>query len=157
MRTGWGVLAMVAMAMAAASAPAQTPTQTPAQMPAPMQTAMPDNAPHHVVTIVETGAPEAAKLIPMLQALAAGSRREAGNAGYAVLHERGHPGRFAIIESWRDKAALDGHEAAAKAEEDKMQPLLVAPSDRRVCAGLDVAEAQGGGDAAGVYVMTHVD
>ena len=38
-----------------------------------------------------------------------------------------------------------------------MQPLLVAPSDRRVCAGLDVADTQAGGDAAGVYVMTHVD
>ncbi|MGE3782542.1 MAG: putative quinol monooxygenase [Alphaproteobacteria bacterium] len=153
MRIGWGVLAMVATAMIAASAPAQTP----AQMPAPTQTAIPDNAPHHVVTIVETGAPDAAKAIPMLQALVASSRREDGNAGYAVLHERGHPGRFAIIESWSNKAALDRHDAAAKAAEDKLQPLLVAPSDRRVCAGLDVAAAQAGGEAAGVYVMTHVD
>jgi quinol monooxygenase YgiN len=155
MRTVSGVLAMVAMAMMAASAQAQTPGQTPAPMPA--QTAMQDSAPHHVVTIVETGAPDAAKAVTMLQALAANSRQEAGNAGYAVLHERGHPGRFAIVETWRDKAALDRHETAAKPAEDKLQPLLVAPSDRRVCAGLDVAEPRGDSNAAGVYVVTHVD
>ena len=153
MRTGWGVSAMVAIAMTAASAQAQTL----GQMPAPAQTAMQDSEPHHVVTIVETGAPDAAKVAAMLQILAVGSRKETGNAGYAVLQERGHPGRFAILETWRDKAALDRHETAAKAAEDKMQPLLVAPSDRRVCAGLDVADTQAGGDAAGVYVMTHVD
>jgi quinol monooxygenase YgiN len=142
---------MVAMAMMAAPAQAQTPAQMPAQ------TAMQDSAPHYVVTIVETGAPDVAKAATMLQALAANSRQEAGNAGYAVLHERGHPGRFAILETWRDKAALDRHENAAKAAEEKLQPLLVAPSDRRVCAGLDVAAPQGGDDAAGVYAVTHVD
>jgi quinol monooxygenase YgiN len=118
---------------------------------------MQDSAPHYVVTIVETGAPDAAKATTMLQALAANSRQEAGNAGYAVLHERGHPGRFAIVETWRDKAALDRHETAAKPAEDKLQPLLVAPSDRRVCAGLDVADPQGDSSAAGVYAVTHVD
>src|SRR4051812_24593176 len=153
MRTGWGVSAMVAIAMTAASAHAQTP----AQMPAPAQTAMQDSAPHYVVTIVETGAPDAANAIAILRDVAAASRQEAGNAGYAVLHERGHPGRFAILESWRDKAALDRHETAAKATEEKLQPLLVAPSDRRVCAGLDVADPKGDSDAAGIYVLTHVD
>ena len=112
MRTGWGVSAMVAIAMTAASAQAQTP----GQMPAPAQTAMQDSAPHHVVTIVETGAPDAAKVAAMLQILAVGSRKETGNAGYAVLQERGHPGRFAILETWRDKAALDRHETAAKTD-----------------------------------------
>jgi quinol monooxygenase YgiN len=153
MRTGWGVSAMVAIAMTAASAQAQTP----AQMPAPAQTAMQDSAPHHVVTIVETGAPDAAKATAILRGVAVASRQEAGNAGYAVLHERGHPGRFAILESWRDKAALDRHETAAKATEEKLQPLLVAPSDRRVCAGLDIADPKGDSDAAGIYVLTHVD
>lgn len=152
MRTVSGVLAMAAMAM---TAPASSPAQTPAQMPA--QTAISDGAPHYVVTIVETGAPDAAKAGAMLQSLAIGSRQEAGNAGYAVLHERGHPGRFAILETWRDKAALDRHEQAAKAAENKLQPLLVAPSDRRLCAGIDVADAQGDADAAGLYVVTHVD
>ena len=140
---------MVAIAMTAASAHAQ--------MPAPAQTTMQESAPHHVVTIVETGAPDAAKATAILRDLAAASRGEAGNSGYAVLHERGHPGRFAILETWRDKGALDRHETAARATEEKLQLLLVAPSDRRVCAGLDVADTQAGGDAAGVYVMTHVD
>jgi quinol monooxygenase YgiN len=151
MRIVSGVLAMVATAMMAASAQAQTSAQTPAQ------TAMQDGAPHHVVTIVETGAPDAAKATAMLRELAAVSRREAGNAGYAVLHERGHPGRFAIVETWRDKAALERHETAAKPAEEKLQPLLVSPSDRRVCAGLDVADPQGDSNAACVYVVTHVD
>lgn len=142
---------MVALAMMAAPAQAQTPAQM------PTQTAMADNAPHYVVTIVETGAPDAAKATAILRDLAAASRGEAGNAGYAVLHERGHPGRFAIIETWRDNAALERHNTAAKTAEEKLQPLLVAPSDRRVCAGLDVAAPQGDSNAAGVYVVTHVD
>ncbi len=44
-----------------------------------------------------------------------------------------------------------------KQPSEKLQPLLVAPSDRRVCAGLDVAAPQGDSNAAGVYVVTHVD
>ena len=127
MSTGWGVLAMIAMAMMAAPAQAQTPA------PMPAQTALQDSAPHYVVTIVETGAPDAEKATAILRDLAAASREETGNAGYSVLHQRGHTGRFAILETWRDKSALDRHDAAAKAAEEKLQPLLVAPLDRRVC------------------------
>jgi quinol monooxygenase YgiN len=150
---------MVAMVMMAAAVHTQTTAQTTAQTPPPMpaQTAMQDNAPHYVVTIIETGAPDAAKASAILRDLAAAGRQEAGNAGLVALHERGHPGRFAIIETWRDKAALDRHEAAAKPAEEKLQALLVSPSDRRVCAAFDIADPQGDGNASGVYVVTHVD
>ena len=130
----------------------------PAAAQAPAQPAAAEAGPAYVVTFVETGAPLAGKVAASLRRLAAASRKENGNAGFIVLRERARPGRFAVLETWRDKAALEAHDAAAKAAEDKMQPLLVSPSDRRPCVGLDIAAAEAGSAAAGgVYVLTHVD
>ena len=145
------VLPTLAVALTALPAAAQ-------QMPAPTPAPVAANATTYVVTILETGAPDAAKAAAMLRRLAAASRKEAGNEGYLALRERGRPGRFAILETWRDKAALDGHESAAKATEERLQPLLVAPPDRRVCSGLDVA-AHGAGAPGprAIYVLTHID
>lgn len=124
-----------------------------AQAPAPATA-----APVYVVTFLETGAPSAAKAALALRRLAAASRKEASNAGFVALRETRRPGRFAILETWRDKAALDAHEAAAKATADKLSALLVAPPDRRPCVALDVAAPAAGAEPAGaVTVLTHVD
>jgi quinol monooxygenase YgiN len=40
------------------------------------------------------------------------SRKERGNLRFDVLHEIARPDRFAILEVWQDKAALDGHDKA---------------------------------------------
>ena len=37
------------------------------------------------------------------------SRKEDGNLRFDVLQEIARPNRFAILEAWRDKAALDAH------------------------------------------------
>ncbi len=142
------ILLVLALAMTGMPALAQTPT--PAAGPA--------TAPAYVVTFLETGAPVASKAATVLRRLEAASLKESGNAGFVVLRERGRPGRFAILEAWRDKAALDAHDTAAKAAEAKLQPLLISPPDRRPCVGLDLAAAQAGGDGERmIYVLTHVD
>lgn len=130
----------------------------PAHAQAPAQPAAPGAVPAYVVTFLETGAPLAAKAAAILRRLDAVSRKEAGNAGFIVLRERARPGRFAILETWRDAAALDAHETAAKAIADKLQPLLISPPDRRPCVGLDVAAPQAGGEGVGgIDVLTHVN
>lgn len=137
--------------LATLGSPVRAQAPMPAPGPAPAST-----GPAYVVTFLETGAPAAAKAVAQLHKLAAASRGEDGNVGFVALRESGRPGRFALIEAWRDKAALSAHDAAAKAIDAKLQPLLVSPPDRRPCVGLDVA-APAAAAAASLYVLTHVD
>src|SRR5690349_3088109 len=87
----------------------------PAYAQAPAQPAAAAPAATYAVTFVETGAPSAPRAAAALRKFAAASRKEAGNSAFLVLRERGRPGRFVIVEAWRDPAALEAHEKAAKA------------------------------------------
>lgn len=140
----------IAVRMLFLLAAALLPIAVRAQAPSPATPA----GPVYMVTFVETGAASAPGVAVGLSKLAAAARRENGNAGFLALRESGRPGRFAVVEAWRDKAAADNHDAAAKPAWQAMQPRLSAPPDRRACIGLDVAPTAGGG---AVYVLTHVD
>jgi quinol monooxygenase YgiN len=95
-----------------------------------------------------------------LRQFAAATRKQDGNTGFLALSEIARPGRFAVVEVWRDRAAADAH-AANSALRDQLQPLFASPFDIRSNAGLDVAPPPVGGEAgagnAAVYVLTHVD
>lgn len=110
----------------------------------------------YVVAYFES-APAAANAVAAgLRQFAAATRKEAGNQGFVALREAGRPGRFALVEAWRDKAALDAHGKAMDELRDRLRPQLTAPFDIRPCVPLDVA-APVGGATARVYVLTHVD
>ena len=147
-----------AMLLAAASAQAQTAAaQTAPAQTAPAQTAAAGAA--YLVTYIEVGAASAGRAATVLRRLAAAGRRADGNRGFLALREHARPGRFALVEAWRDKAALDAHAAAEQAAFAALQPILASPPDPRLCTGLDLS---GGGavepGAKGtVYVLTHVD
>ena len=142
---------LLLLGLATLGSPVWAQAPMPAPGPAPAAA-----GPAYVVTFLETGAPSAAKAAAQLHKLAAASRGEDGNVAFVALRESGRPGRFALIEAWRDKAALGAHDTAAKAIDAKLQPLLVSPPDRRPCVALDVA-APAAGAAASLYVLTHVD
>jgi len=154
------LLACVLLPMGAfAQAPAQSaaqPTAQPAAQPA-------GGASIYVVTYFEVAPDNARKAAAMLRPFAATTRHEDGNVEFTALHEIGRPGRFAMIEAWRDKPALDAHGATTKALADKLQPIFLAPLDARSFAPLAIAApaaagSPAGGDAATpVYVLTHVD
>ena len=95
-----------------------------------------------------------------MRQFAAATRKADGNAGFVALQETARPGRFAMVEVWRDKAALDGHAAAVGGLRDKLQPLFTSPLDIRTNSGLAVAGTPVGAEPdAGnaIYVLTHVD
>jgi quinol monooxygenase YgiN len=141
----WGLVLL----MAASIQPA------PAQQPAPAAPA----GPVYVITYLEVGAASAAKAAAILRKLSAASRKEDGSLGFVALREHARPGRFAIVEGWKDKAALDKHAAAAKPAFDQLQPLEAAPPDVRTCNELAMGPA-GGRDPmvkGTFYVVTHVD
>lgn len=112
----------------------------------------------YVVTYFDLDPSAVRKADGLLRQFAAATRKEDGNAEWTLLREIGRPGRFAIVEAWRDKAALDAHGAAMKALGDKLQPILASPFDARGFLPLAVAAPPPNADLSGaIYVLTHVD
>lgn len=156
MRIVGRLLPSLALVMMVLPAAAQSPAQAPAPAPMPAPPRAPETGgPAYVVTFLETSPASAQQAAALLRQLVAAGRKEAGTAGYFALRETARPGRFALVEAWRDKAAAEAHDMAAKALTARLAPLLISPPDRRPCVGLDVA-APAGAEGA-VYVLTHVD
>jgi len=140
----------------AAAAPAAPPPAAAAPAPAapaPVAAA----GPVYVVTYFDVAPKSSRKAEGLLRQYAAATRKEAGNTELTVLHEIARPGRFAIVEAWHDKAALDAHGAAMKALGDKLQPLFLSPYDVRQFVPLSVAAPAADTGPGAVYVLTHVD
>jgi quinol monooxygenase YgiN len=140
---------------AATPAPAPSPAAAaPAASPAPAAPA----GPVYIVTYFEVAPNAARRAAALLRQFAAETRKADGNTELTVLHEIGRPGRFAIVEAWRDNAAHDAHSAAMKALGDKLQPIFAAPFDARTFLPMAVAAPGAGGDLSNaVFVLTHVD
>jgi quinol monooxygenase YgiN len=151
-RLAFAVALMLAGMIGAAQA------QAPAPGGAPSPTA--GSGPVYIVTYFEVGAAAAGKTIALLQQFAAATLKEDGNAGFLALEELGRPARFATVEVWRDKAALEAHGAAVAALRDKLQSVFASPFDIRSNAALSVAGPAIGAEPrtlSPVYVLTHVD
>jgi quinol monooxygenase YgiN len=146
---GLAIAAMLSMSTGPAAA------QAPAATPAPII------GPIYLLTFFEVGPAAADKTAPVLAQYAAESRKADGNTGVLALRETGRPGRFALLEVWRDKPVVEAHAVALTALGEKLKADMAAPFDTRVNGGLDVAgpaigaESGAGNDA--VYVLTHVD
>jgi len=126
--------------------------------PAEAQTPAMTNPAVYKVTYFDAAPKSARKASSLLRQFAEATRKEDGNTELTVLHEIARPGRFAIVEAWKDKAALDAHDAAMKALGDKMQPILLSPFDARLFVPLSVAAPKAGADFAdAIWVLTHVD
>jgi quinol monooxygenase YgiN len=87
------------------------------------------------------------------------SRKQSGNLRFDVLHEIARPDRFAILEVWQDKAALDGHDKAASTLRfrDELKKIQSAPYDERVGSGNYVEPLESESRADTIYSLTHVD
>jgi quinol monooxygenase YgiN len=109
-----------------------------------------ETPPAYAVTYLEVKADAVAGARAALRGYGVASRKDVGNLRFEVLEEVGRPSRFAILEAWTSRAALDRHSRAALA------PLVrVAPDDRRIYAGLYAAPPAH--HAGPIHVMTHVD
>jgi quinol monooxygenase YgiN len=123
----------------------------------PAHAETPVNPSLYIVTYFEVGAPAAAETAALARHYVAAARKAAGNAGFDAFEEIGRPGRFVLLEAWRDKAAAEGNAAAAAGFAGKVQSLLVSPFDSRQSTPLSVAPASGHPGPGVVYVLTHVD
>lgn len=87
------------------------------------------------------------------------SRNEDGNLRFDVLHEIARPDRFAILEVWKDKTALDGHDKAASTLDfrKQLEAIASAPYDQRIGNGIIVEPVKRERPTDSIYVLTHVD
>jgi quinol monooxygenase YgiN len=113
----------------------------------------------HVVTYVESMPDAIAPASTLLKRYRDTSSHEDGNLRTEILQELERPSRFAIIEAWRDKAALDAHEQSAGTKEfrEKIKSLEAAPYDERINSLLYAEQSKSERRADALYVVTHVD
>ena len=113
----------------------------------------------YAVTYVELMPSEIASGTTLLKHYREVSRREPGNLRFDVLHEIARPSRFAIIETWNDKAARDAHDQAAATAQfrARLKSIEDAPDDERIVNPLYTTPAKTPAQTAAIYVVTHVD
>jgi quinol monooxygenase YgiN len=112
-----------------------------------------------VVTALDVAPGMTAQGVAVLKQYRDAARKEPGNAGIDVLQEAGWPTRFAIYETWKDRAAYDANEKAAALAElrDKLKPISDSPYDRRDYHAVTVGVAKAAAGAGAVYMQVHLD
>jgi quinol monooxygenase YgiN len=117
------------------------------------------NAPTYLVTYFEVAPNAATQTADLLRQYAGASHTEDGNASVDAFEEIGRPNRFAMVEAWRDKKAVEAHGSSPATNHfrERLQPLLASPLDVRPSGALSVAAPKGPAGADAIFVLTHVD
>ena len=113
----------------------------------------------HAVSYVDVRPAARAAMVAALKQYRDASRKDEGYVRIDLLEQAGWAGHFAIIETWRDQKAFDGHAAAAHVKQyrDVLQPIRVSGYDQRPYRTLTAAAAAGGANAQTVHIVSHVD
>jgi (4S)-4-hydroxy-5-phosphonooxypentane-2,3-dione isomerase len=113
----------------------------------------------YIVSYVEIMPPAVRDGTALLNRYHDASRQQRGNLRSTVLHEIGRSDRFAIMEMWTDKTAVENHRRTPSILEffEKLKAIQTAPVDERVENGLFVEPIQKQSPAEALYVLTHVD
>ena len=117
--------------------------------------------PYFIVTYIEAAPDSADAVAALLKYHAAESKSRDGNLRFEILQRADRSSHFSILEAWADADARDAHAGSAEtiAFRKDLQPHLYSPYDERPHVGLVAADPDAipQGDAATVYVITHVD
>jgi quinol monooxygenase YgiN len=113
----------------------------------------------YAVTYFDVAPTAAVETAALLRQHAEATRKEAGNLSFGAFEEIGRPNRFAILETWRDKSAVEAHGAASSVStfRDKLKPLLISGTGARQLSAFSVAAPTAQPGPGTIYVLTHVD
>jgi quinol monooxygenase YgiN len=113
----------------------------------------------YLATYVEVAPDAVAPGIALLKQYRDASSKEDGNLRAKALAEIERPNRFVVVETWRDKAALEAHgrSAATSKFRDKLKSIADAPYDERITNALYATQGKTEGRSDAIYVVTHVD
>lgn len=110
------------------------------------------------VAYVETEAGAAAAGRAALELYREAVGAQDGCLGVEVFAQNGRPGHFAVLEAWRDQAAFDARDPAARALlMEGLDPIRVSGYDERPYKPLALAAARSAAGGQGVFVIAHVD
>jgi (4S)-4-hydroxy-5-phosphonooxypentane-2,3-dione isomerase len=128
--------------------------------PAFSQNAAPSAPPPgtHRLLYLEVAPAEANRVASALKEYRRASMNAIGALRIDVLQQIGRDNHFAIYESWRDNAALEGHRTASETRklEEVLQATRVSPLDERLLSPVGLPSAAVSGTGA-IYVVTHAD
>ena len=107
---------------------------------------------------VEVAPAEATRVAAALKEYRRAAMNAIGALRIDVLQQIGRDNHFAIYESWRDNAALEGHRSAAETRklDQVLQATRVSPMDERLLTPVGVPSATASGTGS-IYVVTHAD
>jgi quinol monooxygenase YgiN len=119
----------------------------------------PDATTRYAVAYVEVTPAGAAQATKAFHAYREASGREAGFVAVEAFEQIGRAGHLVIVETWRDQATFDAHQAASSvaAFRDALQTIRVSGYDQRPYKTLTVAAAKGAAGRNAVVVVSHVD
>jgi quinol monooxygenase YgiN len=118
-----------------------------------------EDVPMYLATYIEITPKAIDAAAALLQRYRDASRTQAGCSHFDVLQEIARPERFAILEVWSGKAALDNHDKTTSTVQfrEKLIGIQAAPYDERVNRGLYLGPIATGSRPEAIYVLTHVD
>jgi quinol monooxygenase YgiN len=110
------------------------------------------------VVYLEVAPAEVNRVSSALKDYRQASMKAGGALRIDVLQQMGRSNHFAIYESWRDSAALEGHRSAAETRklDEVLQATRVSPIDERLLSAAGPPSATTG-SGGGIYVVTHAD
>ena len=110
------------------------------------------------VVYLEVAPAEANRVAAALKEYKRSTANAIGALRIDVLQQIGRSNHFAIYESWRDNAALEGHRTAneTKKLDEVLQATRVSPIDERLLSSVGPPLAGASGTGA-IYVITHAD
>jgi quinol monooxygenase YgiN len=110
------------------------------------------------ISYIEVVPGSEAKALAALKALKAASAKDAGFVSFLLLQRTTHPNHFALIETWKDNAAREGHltQPHVKTARDALKAIESAPYDERPHKDLATGQDNKAGGGA-IYAVTHVD
>ena len=119
----------------------------------------PDAPTRYAVTYVEITPAGVAQATKAFHTYREASGRETGFVALEAFEQLGRSGHLAVVETWRDQAAFDAHQAASSYTtfKDALQPIRVSGYDQRPYKTLTVAPSKGAVGRNAVVVVSHVD
>ncbi len=117
------------------------------------------NPARYAVTYVEVVPSSASRAVDAFRRYRDASARETGFVTAQLLEQRDRPGRFVILETWKDQASFDAHQGAGATTQFRsaLDPVRLSTYDQRPYRPLTVGPSAGGVPRDSVVVVAHVD